>query len=267
MEVVLSCLSLNFPERNQGFYANLILLQICFTLFLIVLSFYPLPYGRYSQTNLKLNGRVSWIIMESPSLLIPLYSIWSYEDKSVPLTLFSRNILFLIPFLIHYFHRTLIYPFFIRYSNMPLFALFLGFSYTLFNGYLQTTYILDLQDSSVSCFAVFRSLLGIIIFAVGMVINIQSDYYLIELSKNKKFKGQYFIPRGALFEYISCPNFFGETLEWFGFAIYTWTLCGWGFFLQTFFTIIPRGYHHHKYYQRNFEDYPTRRKAVIPFIL
>ena len=267
MEFVLSSFAFNFPETEQGLITNLILVQFAFTFFLLVISFFPLPYGRYSKAKLQFSGRVSWILMESPSLVVPLYLIWTYNNSSLPLSFFSLKIFFLIPFLVHYFHRAVIYPFFINYSSMPLFALFLGVCYTLFNGYLQSTYILNLPNLSLSSFAVFRTLVGILIFAAGMAINIQSDYYLIGLSKNKRFKGQYFIPRGFLFEYISCPNFFGETLEWFGFAIYTWTLCGWGFFFQTFFTIIPRGYHHHKYYQQKFEDYPRERRAVIPFIL
>ena len=267
MELVISSLSLNFPVTNQGFFTNLILLHFGSSLFLVVISFYPLPYGRYYKTKLKLNGRISWAIMECPSLLVPLCMIWTYSNSTDSLALFSANIFFLIPFLLHYFQRAIIYPFYIRYSGMPLYVLFLGFCYTLFNGYLQSTYILDLPNLPMSSSAAFRSLLGILLFAVGMAINIHSDYYLIELSKNRKFERQYFIPRGALFEYISCPNFFGETLEWFGFAIYTWTLCGWGFFFQTFFTIIPRGYHHHTYYQKHFEDYPRQRRAVIPFVL
>ncbi|KAI6651714.1 hypothetical protein LOD99_4962 [Oopsacas minuta] len=263
MDVVISMF--NFPQVNQEYFKSFITIHFIFILFLIVISFHPLPYGRYSGANLKLNGTITWILMESPSLLIPLYMIWNSNNKS--LSFFSSQILYLIPFMVHYFHRCLIYPFHLCNYCIPLYTGLIAVCYTSFNGYLQAAYILNLPDHPMSPLEMLRYLIGIVIFIVGMGINMHADYYLIKLSKNKKYKGQYFIPRGYLFEYISCPNFFAETLEWLGYAISNWTLCSWGFFFQTFFTLIPRGYHHHKYYQDKLKDYPVGRRAVIPFIL
>ena len=267
MEFVVSLLNLNYPEENQGLLMTLIYVQFVLILFLIIVSFIRLPYGRYYDTNLQLKGRITWFIMESPSIIIPLYLMHTFKDNRVFLTFFDLKTFYLIPFLVHYCHRGIIYPLYIQSNSMPLFTALLGITYTTFNGYLQPKYILSLSNSSpLSSLSMLRYAVGIIIFFIGMYINLQADYYLIKLSKNKK-KGQYFIPRGYLFEYISCPNFFGETLEWFGYAICIWTLCGWGFFLQTFFTIIPRGYHHHQYYKDKFSGYPPNRKAVIPYLL
>ena len=263
----MSILNLNYPEENQGFLMSLVLIQFILIAFLLIISIIRLPYGRYYDTNLQLRGGVTWFIMESPSLIIPLYLIYNFKDESTFLTFFSSKTFYLIPFLIHYCHRCLIYPLHMQSNSMPLFTAMLGITYTTFNGYLQPKYILSLSNSPMSSLSMLRYIVGITVFFIGMFINLQADYYLIKLSKNKKFKGQYFIPRGYMFEYISCPNFFGETLEFFGYAICIWTLCGWGFFLQTFFTIIPRGYHHHQYYKDKFADYPPTRKAVIPFIL
>lgn len=62
-------------------------------------------------------------------------------------------------------------------------------------------------------------------FVVGMAINIQSDGILVNLRKASATKGksEYKIPRGGLFEYISCANYFGEIVEWWGLYIVT---CG-----------------------------------------
>jgi len=71
-----------------------------------------------------------------------------------------------------------------------------------------------------------------------------------------------------MFEYISGANFFGEIIEWLGFAIACWTLGGWAFALMTACNIGPRAYHHHCWYLEKFkETYPKNRKAIIPFIL
>jgi steroid 5-alpha reductase family enzyme len=108
-------------------------------------------------------------------------------------------------------------------------------------------------------------IVGISLFFVGFYINNKSDTYLIGLRKGKQ-KG-YVIPREGLFNYVSCPNFFGELLEWLGFAIMTWSVAGLAFFLWTFFNLVPRALSHHRWYKSTFPDYPKDRKAVFPFIL
>ena len=105
----------------------------------------------------------------------------------------------------------------------------------------------------------------VIYFILGFLINNISDSTLINL--RKKDTKQYSIPRGGLFDYISCPNFFGEIIEWLGFAILTWSIAGLAFFLWTFFNLVPRALSHHRWYKNTFSDYPKNRKAVFPFII
>jgi steroid 5-alpha reductase family enzyme len=100
---------------------------------------------------------------------------------------------------------------------------------------------------------------------LGFLINNISDSTLINLRKTDT--KQYSIPRGGLFNYISCPNFFGEIIEWLGFAILTWSIAGLAFFLWTFFNLVPRALSHHRWYKNTFSDYPKNRKAVFPFII
>lgn len=84
---------------------------------------------------------------------------------------------------------------------------------------------------------------GVALFFVGMGINIHSDYTLLSLRKPGE-KG-YKIPRGGLFEYVSGANYFGECLEWAGFALASWSLVAAAFAVFTFSNIAPRGYKHH----------------------
>jgi hypothetical protein len=51
---------------------------------------------------------------------------------------------------------------------------------------------------------------------------------------------------GGVFEYVSGANFFGEILEWFGFAIFCRTLPAFAFSLFTFANTAPRALDHHR---------------------
>jgi steroid 5-alpha reductase family enzyme len=86
---------------------------------------------------------------------------------------------------------------------------------------------------------------GTFLFFFGFYINIDSDNRLILLRKNSKSGSGYQIPRGGFFEYVSAANYFGECLEWFGFALASWSLPALAFSVFTFSNIGPRGYHHH----------------------
>ena len=107
-------------------------------------------------------------------------------------------------------------------------------------------------------------IVGIIIFLIGMFINVSSDNKLISLRKDSV---GYKIPHGGFFKYISCPNYFGEIIEWFGYLIIAFSLPALSFVLLTGFNLIPRALNHHEWYKENFKNYPKNRKAVIPFII
>ena len=96
-----------------------------------------------------------------------------------------------------------------------------------------------------------------------MYINRSSDNKLISLRKENK---EYQIPQGGMFSYISCPNHFGEIIEWFGFAIIVFNLGALSFAFWTAFNLIPRAMNHHNWYKQSFVEYPKDRKAVIPFL-
>jgi hypothetical protein len=70
-----------------------------------------------------------------------------------------------------------------------------------------------------------------------------------------------------MFRLISCPNLFGELIEWFGFALLCWNLPALTFFIWTAANLIPRAISHHQWYRKKFNDYPSERKAIIPFLV
>jgi len=107
--------------------------------------------------------------------------------------------------------------------------------------------------------------IGVLVFCLGGYINIQSD---ATLRKLRQAGGGYQIPYGGMFQHVSSPHYFGEILEWTGFAIASrFSLPSVAFVVYTASNLIPRGLANHTWYLKNFGDkYPRGRHAVIPFL-
>ncbi len=231
----------------------------------ILLLFVTAPYGRYSRKDWGPNipNRTGWFLMEFPSLLVFILSFLLGPEGIQPVTW-----IFFALYVAHYTNRSIIYPWRTRTTGkqMPLVVALMAVVFNLVNGFINGYYFSAFSrvyewDWLVDA----RFIAGIVIFAVGVFLNWWSDQILLDLRKGGK-KG-YFIPKGGLFRWISCPNFFGEILEWTGFAILTWSPAALVFAIWTFMNLVPRALDHHKWYRNTFEEYPTGRKAVIPFLL
>lgn len=231
----------------------------------LLLLFVTAPYGRHSSKKwgVTIPDRLGWFMMEVPALLI---FIWLIITGDAPKTAVVWIIAFLYAF--HYFNRSVIYPMRIRTrgKEMPLVIALMAILFNFVNAGFLGYYTGSLQTQyGNEWFTDPRFAAGLALFITGMIINVSSDEKLIHL--RKKSTNGYQIPRGGLFEKISCPNFFGEIVEWAGFAIICWSLPALSFFVWTFCNLVPRALAHHKWYRSNFSDYPSGRKAVFPFIL
>ncbi|XP_025904338.1 3-oxo-5-alpha-steroid 4-dehydrogenase 1 [Nothoprocta perdicaria] len=161
--------------------------------------------------------------------------------------------------------RALIFPFLIRQGKpTPFFTFVLALLFCVYNGYL--------QGRSLSAYAEYPSdwlegpcfIIGFLGWLIGMAINIHSDHILRNL--RKPGETGYAIPRGGMFEYVSGANFFGEVVEWFGFALACCTVHSLAFAVCTLFILGSRAKQHHQWYLEKFEDYPKSRKILIPFV-
>jgi 3-oxo-5-alpha-steroid 4-dehydrogenase 1 len=220
---------------------------------------YKAPYGKHStkKWGKSIDNKTGWILMELPALLTcPLIYFTITEE-------INSNVVFIVLWIIHYFNRTVIYPLRIKTKGkkIPIAIVASAFFFNMVNGILNGYFLTLLQFESIS---ELYLILGFIIFIIGFYINISSDNLLIKLRTNQK---GYVIPNGKLFNYVSCPNFFGEIIEWLGFAIMTLNPGSLSFLIWTICNLIPRSKAHHKWYKENFENYPKKRKAVIPYLL
>lgn len=229
----------------------------------IVLLKITAPYGRHTKSTWGplIDNKSGWFIMEFFVLLVLFYFIFTGSNVQS-----AVNIIILILFGLHYVNRSIVFPLRIKTNGkkMPVSIMFMAMFFNLVNGFLIGYYLGEFMVYPIEWLRSPQFITGTIVFAAGMFINWQSDTILINL--RKPGETGYKIPQKGLFKYVSCPNLFGETLEWAGFAVLTWSLPGLAFFVWTFANLIPRALSHHKWYKEKFEDYPKERKAVFPFL-
>ena len=229
----------------------------------LILLFITAPYGRHIRSGWgpNLQKRFGWILMETPALYVMWLFYFLYAD-------FTNIVLIIFLFIwsIHYINRSIIWPFLIdKNGSMPLVVVILAFIFNVFNASFHGFWFFFMDNQyDISWLLNSNFLIGLCIFILGMAINIHSDRILLNISKEEK---GYQIPYGGFYKWVSSPNYFGEIIEWIGWAIMTWSLSGFVFALWTIFNLLPRALKHHSWYKDKFDNYPKDRKAIIPKIL
>ena len=212
----------------------------------IYLFFVSAPYGRHIRKGWgkNISARAGWVIMESPCVVIMVIYAFIVRDD-----LQTIHVIFLSLWLLHYIHRSFIYPFVIDMTNpkMPISIASSAFFFNIVNVNLQAFGIYYLTEYSSDWINDDIFYLGLTIFFTGMYINIKSDYLIIALRKNKG--PGYHLPSKFMHKYISAPNYFGEIIEWLGWAILTWSISGAVFALWTIANLFPRAFAHHQWYK------------------
>jgi len=225
--------------------------------------FVTAPYGRHTAPGWgpRIPNRLGWFLMEFVSLSIftGLFLTGS-AAKTAP------EWIFFAAYTAHYIHRSLIFPWMTQTvgKTIPLAIVLGAVFFNIGNGSLNGYYLGTLAAYPQGWLGDPRLVAGLALFIAGAAMNVGADYTLIGLRKGAT---DYAIPRGGLFERISCPNHFGEIVQWSGFALMCWNLAALSFSVWTASNLIPRALSHHRWYRARFADYPRARKAVIPFVL
>jgi steroid 5-alpha reductase family enzyme len=190
----------------------------------VLLLFISAPYGRHLRKGWgpNLSNRLGWMIMEAPSALLMLVYFFTGDKQNNVVLLF-----FLILWEIHYLHRTFIFP--LRFQNskkdMPLAVILMAVFFNTGNTYFNGLYLFHLSPAyPAGWLSDWRFIAGLLVFISGFVVNQHSDHVLFAL--RKPGETGYKIPYGGMYRWISCPNYFGELLEWTGWALATWSLVG-----------------------------------------
>eukprot|EP00977_Amphora_coffeiformis_P012168 scaffold2992_cov214-Amphora_coffeaeformis.AAC.50 len=264
-------------------------------LFVLLNYMLPSPYGKLTTSRWGsilgpvVPARLAWFLFEVPNLLWVVATVWkhylgSQQEQSSSTTLTTMtggedsslvgNYILLGFFTLHYLRRTIWYPWrmmSLQAKPVPLGIILSAMSYTSVNGYLQCQSLLAFHRfplpsyGSTTAYHLVTFGGGLVMALAGMIINAQTDAALCRLRSLGK---GYQIPRGYwLFDYVSCPHYLGEILEWLGFFVACPTLVTASFVAFTASNLIPRAVQQHAWYQNKFgESYPAHRKAWLPLV-
>ena len=243
-------------------FSLVIIFSFAILVFILLFSI-SAPYGKFTRRGWgpAVKSKWAWMIMELPSPVLMALFFLTSSPNNLP------QYIFIFLWLTHYLHRTFIYPFNQsgREKPYPLLLVAMALIFNCLNGFVNGFCVFQLKNYSISWLYSWQFISGIIIFVTGYVINKTADKKLSNL--RPKNKGEYVIPEGWLFSYISSPHYFGEIIEWAGWAVLTWSVSGLAFFVFTFANLFPRAITSHQWYKSHFPAYPENRKAVIPFFI
>lgn len=218
------------------------------------------PFGRHTRTDWgpMINNTFGWMIMEAFSLIMLWIGFAVAWTNETPVMAFLPMSLWTI----HYVNRTFIYPLRLkdRQKRIPLAIPAMAILFNIINGGLNGLFLAKgwfFQSE-------YLMIVGCIVFLSGMYMNIKSDNILIAL--RKPGETGYKLPKGFLFDKVTAPNLFGETIEWMGFFILAPSIASLSFWIWTLANLVPRARDHHQWYLKKFENYPKERKIMFPGI-
>ncbi len=251
----------------QAFYIFLAVMAAAAAVVFVALFFVNAGYGKFytPKWGPSVDNRLGWVLMEAPVFFAMLLLWWLSGRRADPVRL-----VFLILFEIHYFHRSFIFPLKIRgRSRMPLSIILMGALFNTLNALMQGGWIFWFSPADAYPLSWLYGLpfvLGTALFFYGMFINIQSDGIIRDL--RQPGDTNHYLPKGGMFRYVTSANYFGEVLEWIGFAILTWSLSGAVFAWWTFANLAPRAARIYDMYQREFPDEldTGKVKRILPYI-
>ena len=229
----------------------------------IGLQFITAPYGRHDRPGWgpTAPARATWLVMESPASLLfaAIFLLGAHRAEVVPIVLLGL-------WQLHYAQRAFVYPFLMRGgTRMPIVLMLMAITFNTLNAYINARWISAFGTYATGWLTDPRFLAGAALFLVGYAVNLHSDRTLRGL--RRPGETDYKIPYGGAYRWVSCPNYLGEIVEWLGWALATWSLAGLAFALYTMANLAPRAIAHHHWYRKQFDDYPSERRALVPYLL
>ena len=233
----------------------------------ISLYFVTAGYGQFhtKQWGWSINNKVGWVLMEAPAFLTML-GIWIASGCPTA----APQIVLLGLFLLHYFQRSFIFPLLMSgHSKMPVTIMLSGATFNIINGIMQGGALfwfpLETYQEGWNYLTHSTSIIGLVVFFLGMAVNLHSDHVIRHL--RKPGDNRHYLPQKGMYHYVTSANYLGELIEWTGFAIIGGSMASWVFVWWTAANLVPRAHAIHKKYKEEFgKEALVGKKRIIPFI-
>ena len=168
----------------------------------------------------------------------------------------------------HYLKREFETLFIHRFSNdtMPFFNVFKNSThYWILMGFGAVYFLIHPKYTPPAWANDTTQIVLFVMFFFFEFLNFMTHVTLRNLRKpNSSERG---IPKGWGFGFVSCANYWWESLCWLTFSISTQCLGAYLFLAVSFFQMLDWALKKHKRYKKDFPDYPKGRKAMVPFII
>ncbi|MCR4920723.1 MAG: DUF1295 domain-containing protein [Bacteroidaceae bacterium] len=254
---------------SESLYYHLIAGMAVMALVVFVcLYFVNAGYGQFRtrRWGWSIDNRLGWVLMEAPVFLV-MVAIWVGTGFSLHLP----ELCFLGLFLLHYFHRSFIFPLLLKgKSRMPMAIMLMGITFNVINGVLQGGGLYWFPNPDFGHGAEYlthwNAVVGVAVFFVGLYINWRSDSIVRHLRRSPA-DTRHYLPSRGMFRYVTSANYLGEIVEWTGFALAVATPAAWLFVLWTAANLVPRAHAIHKKYRQEFgDDAVGKRKRIFPLL-
>jgi len=233
----------------------------------ISLYFVTAGYGQFRtrQWGWSIDNKLAWVLMEAPAFLT-MAGIW--YTSGCPTA--APQIVLLGLFLLHYFQRSFVFPLLMSgRSKMPVTIMLSGVTFNIINGIMQGGALFWFPREAYlegwDYLTQGTSILGFIVFFIGMAINLHSDHVIRHLRQPGDTR--HYLPQKGMYRYVTSANYLGELIEWTGFAIIAGSLAAWVFVWWTAANLVPRAHAIYNKYKVEFgKEALAEKKRIIPFI-
>lgn len=233
----------------------------------VALYFVKAGYGMFRTRSWgwSVPNKVGWVLMEAPSFVV--MGLWAWKEG---VEAYTPQAVFVGLFMLHYFQRSFVFPLLMKgKSRMPLVIMAMGILFNVINATLLAASFFNCALPEKYESATFWTnplpWVGAAIFFIGMAINLHADHVIRNLRKPGDTR--HYLPEKGFYRYVTSANYFGELVEWTGFALLTASPAAWVFVWWTAANLVPRA---DAIYRRYCEEFGKQtvgsRKRIIPYI-
>lgn len=233
----------------------------------VALYFVKAGYGMFRTRSWgwSVPNKAGWVLMEAPSFVV--MGLWAWKAG---VEAYTPQAVFVGLFMLHYFQRSFVFPLLMKgKSRMPLTIMAMGILFNVINATLLAASFFSCALSGKYEPATFWTnplpWVGAAIFFIGMAINLHADHVIRNLRKPGDTR--HYLPEKGFYRYVTSANYFGELVEWTGFALLTASPAAWVFVWWTAANLVPRADAIYKRYCEEFGKQTVgSRKRIIPYI-